>query len=176
MLAGGLIYLTRVSIATAVQQAGAKEIERLKSDLAKGLENERQAFALKLESERRAFMQALEQDKTEATRALEAFKAGLALVAKRREVAEGVASFIDAYKRTPRAATVDQRRALEAAYYKIVLWVPSELVTLLTAMLAEGDHVKPDPKDLLIAARKAMLGSEAGPFAGRDLVHLADQA
>lgn len=165
LIAAIAVFVTRGAIATAVAQAGAEEIERLKGQLAKELEKERQSFAREVQRESQ-----------EAARALEGFKADLALAAKRREIAEGIASFIDAYKRTPANALEEQRRALEAAYHRIVLWVPSELVSLITAMIATGVHPRPDPKDLVIAARKAILGTEAGPFVGDDLVHLADQA
>src|ERR1700722_1756091 len=77
LLAGGLLWLTRSAIATAVAQAGTREIERLKGDLAKELEKERQSFT-------RDF----EREKQKAARELEAFKATLTLEAEvRRQVA-----------------------------------------------------------------------------------------
>jgi hypothetical protein len=76
-IAGGLLYVTRNAIATAVHQAGAREIERLKGELAQALEKERQAFAREVQRETHA-----------AARALEQFKAQLTLEAEvRRQVA-----------------------------------------------------------------------------------------
>jgi hypothetical protein len=62
-----LLFIVRGAIATAVTQAGAKEIERLKGQLAGELEKERQAFARELEQTRNAAARALEQFKTELT-------------------------------------------------------------------------------------------------------------
>lgn len=76
-LAAGVLYVTREAIATAVQQAGAREIERLRGELAGQLEKERQAFTRELERERQA-----------ANRDLEKFKTDLASEAEvRRQVA-----------------------------------------------------------------------------------------
>jgi hypothetical protein len=67
ILGFGILYVTKGAIATAVAQAGAREIERLKGELAKELERERQAFARELERERCEAGTALERFKTELT-------------------------------------------------------------------------------------------------------------
>ncbi|MGH7434835.1 MAG: hypothetical protein ACRENE_04100 [Polyangiaceae bacterium] len=85
--AGALIYVTRGAIAVAVTQAGAREVERLKGDLAKDLERDRHAFAKDLERERMAFARELEGDRQRTTAALEQFKAQLTLDAETRRQA-----------------------------------------------------------------------------------------
>ena len=76
VIAALIVYVTRAAIATAVTQAGAREMERLKSVLAKEMEKERQAFTREIE-----------RDKQEAARALEEFKATLTLDAEVRRQA-----------------------------------------------------------------------------------------
>ncbi len=119
---------------------------------------------------------ATKEDVEAITRKVEGVKDELALGAKRREMVAEIAEFIAAYKASPAAtATDEQRRDLEAAYYRLVMWIPSDVLTMMTQLMAESPSgPRPDVKDLLIEARKAILGDAAGTFTGPDLVHLVD--
>jgi hypothetical protein len=84
IIAGGILWTTREAISKAVTQAGLREIERLKGDLAKELERERQTFARDLERERQAFARDTERTRGLAAKELESFKAELTLAAECR--------------------------------------------------------------------------------------------
>lgn len=104
------MYVVRGAVAKAVELAGQKELERLKTELSKDIEDKRNAFARELEVERQAaarnleafkaeltkhiedkrstFARELEVERQTAARNLEAFKAELSLPAEvRRQVA-----------------------------------------------------------------------------------------
>ena len=72
----GILWMVKGSIATAIQQAGTREIERVKGEIAADLENERQSFSREVEREKR-----------DAARDLESFKAQLTLDAEVRRQA-----------------------------------------------------------------------------------------
>jgi hypothetical protein len=72
-----VIYIVRGAVATAVQQAAARELETL-----------RHTFTRELEEARQTFTRQIEQERADAQRALEGFKAELTLAAEtRRHVA-----------------------------------------------------------------------------------------
>lgn len=115
---------------------------------------------------------ATKEDIDAITRKVEAVKDEVALMARRREMTSEVVDFINAYKQTPQGAADVDLLALEKAYYKLAVWVPSEVLTGLNALVSVKAHEKPDVKDLVIAARRAILGeAAAGTFTGADLVH-----
>jgi hypothetical protein len=94
-IAAIIVYVTRGAIATAVTQAGAREIVRLKDELERALAKDKQAFDRELARER-----------DNADRLLEQFKSQLTLEAEvRRQVAakkvDVVVRFIDLGNRLP---------------------------------------------------------------------------
>jgi hypothetical protein len=109
-LACGVLWLLRSAIASALAHASAREIERLRGELAKDLEGYRQSFAREMdrvhqtatrdlelfkaelskeaEARRETVARETESGRVEAQRLLEGFKAELALEAEvRRQVA-----------------------------------------------------------------------------------------
>jgi hypothetical protein len=118
---------------------------------------------------------ATKEDVGAITRQVEGVKDAISLDAKRREIVAGVADFVILYKTvpvSPDAHTYEQLLKLEAEYYRLVMWLPTDVLSVMNKMLVETSPARPDAKDLILAARRAILGSEAGDFAIAEIAHM----
>ena len=119
--------------------------------------------------------------KVEAVRAyyarqIEISKHEISLMAKRRELSAQVVDLINRYKELPPAGTEQdeqQLRLLEQDYYKLVPWIPTDVLEALNSLFSRSVAVddKPDPKDVIVAVRQAILKGDSGDFTGADIVH-----
>jgi hypothetical protein len=153
--------VTKGAIVTAVQQAGAKEIERLKGALAGELEAKRQAFA-----------QELERERAEAARALERFKSELTLDAEvRRQTASKrvhtVLESIEASARCEAQPGVDDLVAAESIGKQAVARPGMLLRHELTGNERVGIRVHELPDDLDAVCRAARATFERVPSGPR---------
>ena len=121
----------------------------------------------------------IESVKTYYTKEIEAYKKQLELLEKRQEISAQVIDLINRYKEiptTPGKENDEILRNLEKDYFKLVPWIPSEILLSLNALFLKEtpERKRPDIKDVIINVRKAILGNEAGDFKGSDLIHFVE--
>ena len=118
----------------------------------------------------------VESVKSNYAKDIEAFKRELDSLEKRKEIGAQVIDLINRYKELPKNASDDVMRDFEKEYYKLIPWIPSEILQILNNLFQEEtEHRKrPDIKDVIIDVRKAILGNQCGDFKGMDLVHFVE--
>ena len=130
------------------------------------------------ESRRLATKQDIKEitDKVEAVKAdyarqLELFKHEIALTDKRREISVQVIDLINRYKELSPEANQEELRKFEQDYYKLIPWIPTDILEALNSLFSKSVQDKPDVKDVIIAVRKAILKTDSGDVKGGDIVH-----
>jgi len=118
----------------------------------------------------------VESVKTDYARQLESFKYEIALLEKRRELSAQVVDLINRYKELPpkgEEGNTEQLRSFEQDYYKLIPWIPTDILKSLNLLFSESKPgvPKPDVKDVIISVRKAILKDESGDFKGGDIIH-----
>lgn len=179
ILAGGLLFVTRSAIATAVAQAAAREIVKLKGDIDRELQDKRDAFASTLEREKLAIAQAgsgelerlrselakdLESERQAFAKELERLKGSWGWEERRREqaakVAEVLCLWVTAAKNEPVKAD------LLRAYSELALWLD---VTALREVNKCLSYTGGSFRAALLAARKVIVGAD-DDLAAREFV------
>lgn len=116
----------------------------------------------------------VEAIKADYARQVEFYKHEIGLMEKRRELSAQVVDLINHYKELPpEEQDEEQRRAFEQHYYKLVPWIPTDLLKRLNSLFDRKvpAKCKPDVKDVIIAVRQAILKEDSGDFNGADIVH-----
>jgi len=116
----------------------------------------------------------VEAVKVEYARQLERYKDDMNLMDKRRELSARVVDLINRYKELPStAAEENQLRLFEQEYYKLVPWIPSDILKALNSLFSNSvpAATKPDSKDVIVEVRRAILKDDCGDFKGADIVH-----
>jgi hypothetical protein len=116
----------------------------------------------------------VEAVKAEYARQLEQFKHDIALSERRRELSAQVVDLINRYKKLPpQDADQEELRALEGEYYKLIPWIPTDILKALNSLFStpKPGAAKPDVKDVIVAVRQAILTTDSGDFSGGDIVH-----
>jgi hypothetical protein len=118
-------------------------------------------------------------DKVEAVKAhylkqVELYKQELGLMEKRRELSAQVVELINRYKEIPpEQPDKELLRKFEQDYWKLIPWIPTEILKALNSLFAGSvpTNEKPDVKDVIIAVRQAILKEDSGDVKGEDIVH-----
>ncbi|MFZ2400110.1 MAG: hypothetical protein WAW31_15735 [Smithella sp.] len=118
----------------------------------------------------------VESVKTDYARQLELFKHEMALLEKRRELSAQVVDLINRYKELPPEdgkASDAQLRSFEQDYYKLIPWIPTDILKALNLLFSKSKPcvAKPDVKDVIISVRKVILNDECGDFKGGDIIN-----
>jgi hypothetical protein len=118
----------------------------------------------------------IEAVKTDYARQLELFKSEISLLDKRREISAQVVDLINRYKELPaEGGNADQKRlrSFEQDYYKLVPWIPTDILKALNSLFSKSEtgKSKPDVKDVIIAVRQNILGKDSGDFKGGDIIN-----
>jgi hypothetical protein len=118
----------------------------------------------------------VEAVKAEYARQLELYKDAINLLEKRRELSAQVVDLINRYKELPPAGAKqdeEQLRHFEQDYYKLVPWIPTDILKALNSLFSTSvpADARPDPKDVIVAVRRAILKVDSGDFTGADIIH-----
>jgi predicted nuclease with TOPRIM domain len=118
----------------------------------------------------------VEAVKAEYARQLELDKDAINLMEKRRDLSAKVVDLINRYKELPPAEEKpdeEQLRRFEQDYYKLVPWIPTDILKALNSLFSKSvpAGAKPDLKDVIVAVRRAILKTDSGDFTGADIVH-----
>jgi len=121
----------------------------------------------------------VESVKTEYARQLELFKHDITLLERRRELSAQVVDLINRYKELPQEGqdvSEDELRAFEKDYYKLIPWIPTDILKSLNLLFSQSKPgvTKPDVKDVIISVRKVILKDESGDFKGGDIIHFVE--
>lgn len=118
--------------------------------------------------------------KAEYAKQLELYKNEINLIEKRRELSAQVVDLINRYKELPSEYEKqddeqddEQFRRFEQDYYKLVPWIPTDILKALNSLFARSvsNVYRPDPKDVIVAVRKSILKDDSGDFKGEDIIH-----
>jgi hypothetical protein len=115
----------------------------------------------------------VESVKTAYARELELFKHEITVLEKRRELSAQVVDLINRYKELPPDVSQQQLRSFEQDYYKLIPWIPADILKALNLLFSEAKPgvEKPDVKEVIISVRKIILKDESGDFNGSDIIH-----
>jgi hypothetical protein len=107
---------------------------------------------------------------------LELYKHEVNLMEKRRELSAQVVDLINRYKALPPSGEeqyMEKLRRFEQDYYKLIPWIPTDILKALNSLFSKSvpPDAKPDPKDVIVAVRQALLKDDSGDFTGADIVH-----
>lgn len=114
----------------------------------------------------------VEDVKTHYAKELELYKNDIRLLEKRRDLSSQVIDLINRYKELS-SGDEKQLRKFEQDYYKLIPWIPTEILKALNLLFSRSValEVKPDTKDVIVAVRKAILKDDSGDFTGTDIIH-----
>ena len=124
----------------------------------------------------REITEKIEAVRAEYAKQLELYKDEISLMEKRRELSAQVVDLINRYKELPPAGEAPNQeilRRLEQDYYRLVPWIPTDILEALNSLFSRSVPAgnKPDVKDVIVAVRQAILDEESGNFRGEDIVH-----
>ncbi len=114
--------------------------------------------------------------KADYAKQLELFKCEITLLEKRRELSAQVVDLISHYKELSakgEEGNAEQLRSFEQDYYKLIPWIPTDILKSLNLLFSEPKPgvMKPDIKDVIISVRQNILKGESGDFKGDDIIH-----
>ncbi|MFZ0962921.1 MAG: hypothetical protein WAO35_18805 [Terriglobia bacterium] len=118
----------------------------------------------------------VEAVKAEYAKQRELDKDAINLMDKQRDLSSQVVDLINHYKELPPAGekqNENQLRDFEQEYYKLIPWIPTEILRALNSLFSSSvpAAAKPDTKDLIVAVRHAILKTGSGDFKGSEIVH-----